>query len=158
MKNISNDWKLINNLHKPLVKEKKNLKSTLEWKMEQLQKDNKLLETEITQLETENKVLKNEFVQLQNLITQSPILSKLMAQQISLNLPSIEQMEQNMIEKNEQLKNSSLLFTPSSSTDPAAFMYLMIVMQTFNQYFKNQNLSNITLPSLPIKTNSVSVM
>jgi len=124
---------------------KKQLKNILEDQMTQLEEENTSLSNEITQLETENKVLKGEFVQLQSLIAQSPVLSKLMAQQISMNLPTIEEMENMKIER--QLETQTVpLFTPSASTDPAAFMYLMIVLQTFSQYFANTATSNMSVP------------
>jgi len=58
---------------------KKALKIELEAKVEELVEENSQLGTSITELETENKVLKNEFVHLQRLISESSILSKLMA-------------------------------------------------------------------------------
>jgi hypothetical protein len=136
---------------------KKQLKVLLEDQMGQLEVENKQLGNEITQLETENKVLKGEFVQLQTLIAQSPILSKLMAQQISLNIPSVEAMEQKQMQRLEELNNSSKLplFTPSATTDPAAFMYLMVVMQTFSQFF---NKIPTNTPSIQMPSPSVSVM
>jgi hypothetical protein len=117
---------------------KKHLKNTLEEQANQLLQENSKLGIEITQLETENKVLKGEFLQLQNLIAQSPIFSKLMAQRISLNLPSVEQMEQKRLERLEMNSKSLPLFTPSQSSDPTALMYLMIVMQTFSQFWNTQ--------------------
>jgi len=128
---------------------KKQLKFTLEEQMGQLEAENKQLGTEITQLETENKVLKGEFVQLQNLIAQSPILSKLMAQQISMSLPSVEEMELRKEKKIKELSNSAQpLFTPSATTDPAAFMYLLIVLQTFSQQLK-YNVSDLRTMQIP---------
>jgi hypothetical protein len=72
---------------------KKMLKCTLEEQLGQLSLENSDLATQITELETENKVLKNEFIHLQQLISESPILSKLVARANmsflpSLNLPS----------------------------------------------------------------------
>jgi len=129
---------------------KKQLKTLLEEQMNILSTENSKLGTEITQLETENKVLKSEFVQLQTLISQSPILSKLMAQQISINLPTIEEMEQKKMDKLQKRVESETLplFTPSLNSDPAAFMYLMVMLQTFGQYFNNQavNTNSIQMP------------
>jgi len=121
---------------------KKQLKSILEIKVNDLSEENKILSKEMTQLETENKVLKAEFIQLQNLIFQSPILGKLMAQQLSMNLPSVEEMEKKKLKQSNQIP----LFTPSASTDPASFMYLLVVLQTFSHYFNN-SATNITNPT-----------
>jgi len=133
---------------------KKQLKIILESKMSTLTDENATLGTEITKLEAENKVLKSEFVQLQNLIYQSPVLSKLMAQKISLNLPSIEEMENKKFEKLQRSKEPSSplpLFTPSASSDPTALMYLMIVMQTFQNYWQQvTNNNQMNMQTLPL--------
>jgi len=122
--------------------------------MSTLTDENATLGTEITKLEAENKVLKSEFVQLQNLIYQSPVLSKLMAQKISLNLPSIEEMENKKFEKLQRSKEPSSplpLFTPSTSSDPTALMYLMIVMQTFQNYWQQvTNNNQMNMQTLPL--------
>jgi len=114
----------------------------------------KKLGTEITQLETENKVLKSEFVQLQTLISESPILSKMMAQKFSMSLPSIEEMEQKKMDKIKERTEStvSTLFTPSLNSDPAALMYLMIMLRTFGQYFNTQvvDINTTQLPTTPL--------
>jgi len=130
---------------------KKQLKNYLEEQMNTLSQENSKLGTEITQLETENKVLRSEFIQLQNLIAQSPILSKVKAQQYSISLPTMEQLEQKKLDRiQSKIDSPSLpLFAPSTSTDPSALMYLMVLMQTFNQYWNNQ-LANSTIAPMQL--------
>jgi len=125
---------------------KKQLKNTLEEQMADLAQENMKLATEITQLETENKVLKSEFIQLQNLIAQSPILSKFLDQQISMSLPALEHKR---IQQKTEYAEQANLFAPSASTDPAAFMYLLIVLQTFSQYFNKTN-APVQMPNTPL--------
>jgi len=133
---------------------KKQLKTLLEDQMTTLSEENKKLGTEITQLETENKVLKSEFVQLQTLIYESPILSKMMAQQFSMSLPSIEEMEQKKMNKLQERADATTppLFTPSLNSDPAALMYLMVMLRTFGQYFNTQavDINTTQMPNTPL--------
>jgi len=101
---------------------KKILKGDLEFKLQELFQQNQTLSKEIIQLETENKVLKNEFIQLQNIISQS-------------TLP---------------LLGSTLKFEEAETSNTfsgTAFMYLLIVLETFSQHFT----------SLLPKTNPVEI-
>ena len=98
---------------------KKALKVELEQKVEILTKENAFLRTQMIQLETENRVLKNEFVQLQNTISESAIMSRAMAKQLSL-LPT--ESVDGTVDKN--------------TAQAAATLYLMMVLHSFGQYFK----------------------
>lgn len=137
---------------------KKQLKTELESQLSHLTAENSQLSNEMTQLETENKVLKNEFVQLQTLISQSPIFSKMFAQQVSMNLPSVEQMQSKKLQAlsnqgQSTEKQTPSLFAPSPSTDPTSLMYLFIILQSFNQYFTMNNLKaeNSPAPFHPVE-------
>jgi len=70
---------------------KKVLKVELEQKLKELATENSSLGTQITQLETENKVLKSEFVHLQRMISESPILSKMLARSNMEGLPELDE-------------------------------------------------------------------
>jgi septal ring factor EnvC (AmiA/AmiB activator) len=109
---------------------KKQLKDELEKKVLDITAENRRMATEITQLETENKVLKGEFIQLQKIIADSPVLSKLMDRATSVQL-ALSDKERMM--KAEEIPSSSSTSSPNSNT--AAFMYLMIVLQSFGQHF-----------------------
>jgi len=123
---------------------KKEEKIQLEQVVEELSKENKLMETEITQMETENKVLKGEFVQLQKLISDSAILSKLMARAASMQLAASDN-ERMMKEASSSKKIPFSLSKDSfSNVNPAAFMYLLIVLQSFGQYFSSMKQSDLT--------------
>jgi len=93
---------------------KKVLKNELEIKVQQLSEENKNLGKEIIELETENKVLKSEFIQLQRIISQSPAL---------LNSTPTSP------------KKHDGDCPPQFSG--AAFMYLIIVLQSFSQHFSS---------------------
>jgi len=99
---------------------KKQLKVELEQVVDKYVEENGTLATQITELQTENKVLKAEFVQLQRLITESAVLSKLMARANMTFLPPTN------VDPNVQ---------PTSTQQAAAMWYLMIVLYSFNQYF-----------------------
>jgi len=102
---------------------KKQLKTELEIQVNYLVEENSSLGTQITELETENKVLKNEFLQLQRLISDSAILSKLMARANMSLMPPVPETP----------------VKPSSTAQIAAWWYLMIVLYSFNHYWKTSD-------------------
>jgi len=121
---------------------KKSLKLELEQKLDSLSQENESLGTQIIQMETENKVLKGEFIQLQKLISESPVLTKMMDRATSMALP----MPQDAPPASSETKT---LFSPGTF-DPAAFMYLMIVLQSFNQHFGGMNSNTLQYNPTPI--------
>jgi len=112
---------------------KKALKNVLEQKVDELNQENSHLSTTITELETENKVLKNEFIHLHQLIGDSSVLSKLMDKTLSSQMASTSG------------NNASLNSNTNSTT--SAFLYMMIVLYSFNQHFRNV-VANV--PNMPI--------
>jgi len=104
---------------------KKALKSELEQKVNSLKAENADFSTTITELETENKVLKNEFLHLQRLISDSAMLSKLMARANASLLPHSED-----IFPPEKLGFENMPHNLNS----AAMMYLMIVLYSYGQH------------------------
>jgi len=112
---------------------KKALKSELEQKVNSLKAENSEFTTTITELETENKVLKNEFLHLQRLISDSAILSKLMARANSTFLP--HEVDIFPPEKSGLFKNVP------QNLNSAAMMYLMIVLYSYGQHFSQSDLT-----------------
>jgi len=104
---------------------KKALKSELEQKVNSLKAENADFSTTITELETENKVLKNEFLHLQRLISDSAMLSKLMARANASLLPHSED-----IFPPEKLGFENM----PRNLNSAAMMYLMIVLYSYGQH------------------------
>jgi len=105
---------------------KKILKNELEITVKKLSEENKDLNKEIIELQTENKVLKGEFIQLQRMISQSPMFG------IPSKGPSGE---------------------IGQTFSGAAFMYLIIVLQSFSQHFLSQ-LQTTNIP-LEIANNTI---
>jgi len=99
---------------------KKALKAELEIRLEFLTQENAELLTEITVLETENRVLKNEFMQLQNMVNESALASKLMAKQLSADLPAKFESED-----------------PKATNNAAAAFYLMFLLSVGQTFMKN---------------------
>lgn len=119
--------------------------------MEEISKEKRKLETAITQLETENQVLKGEFIQLQRLISESAVLSKLMARAASV---SLAKSDDERMQKELELKQEIATSNPSedllsSNGNAAAFMYMMIILQSFGPHFANlqPQYPSLTLPT-----------
>jgi len=123
---------------------KKILKNELEIKVQELSQENKNLCKEIIELETENKVLKSEFIQLQKIISQSPV--NLLAS--SNNKSPVK--GKGIKKTNGDSKDAQSNCPPGFSG--AAFMYLVIVLQSFSQHFLSLQESKgmIELPNPPI--------
>jgi len=113
---------------------KKQLKVLLEHKVKELTAENSELGTKITQLQTENKVLKGEFVHLQRMISESPILSKMMARS---NMESLPELDPKMRKE-----------LPPALTNAACF-YLMVMLYSFGQHFTSVQMAPIN-NSLPL--------
>lgn len=111
---------------------KKALKNILEQDVTKLKSENKKLETQITELQTENKVLKREFLHLQNLINDSSLLSKLLAKTNYENFQSV----------------NSKKALPIANDQLTVYMYLIIVLHSFSQHFRN--LTPSTRPVSPV--------
>jgi len=110
---------------------KKVLKSELELKVQQLSEENRSLGKEIIELETENKVLKSEFIQLQRIISQAPAIS-LGKTSEEIRSPSNGKITHSKTTQGE-VKSMESNCPPVFSA--AAFMYLVIVLQSFSQHF-----------------------
>jgi len=127
---------------------KKVLRTELEIKLEQLSSENKTLNKEIIELETENKVLKSEFIQLQKIIAQTPtnLLNQGPSRANSQTLGKIGKTTNGNSKPGEG--------TPTSTFSGAAFMYLIIVLQSFSQHFSSiQPKSMVDIPP----NNAISV-
>eukprot|EP01119_Soliformovum_irregulare_P005343 TRINITY_DN17112_c0_g1_i1.p1 TRINITY_DN17112_c0_g1~~TRINITY_DN17112_c0_g1_i1.p1 ORF type:complete len:263 (-),score=80.32 TRINITY_DN17112_c0_g1_i1:153-941(-) len=118
---------------------KKNLKTDLEGTLAVLSSENTQLNREIIEMETENRVLKGEFIQLQNMISESAVLSKMMDRITSMNIPY----PSDPIKPPKEIVNTSSPDLFSGSVDPTALMYMMVVLQSFNQHFT----TSIPVPS-----------
>ncbi len=116
---------------------KKQMRSELESKVISLTKENADLLIAITAMQTENKVLKEEFIQLQNIINESAAsISKLTPIQYDSST-----------DDQKKVKLSSSPF--------AAAIYLMIILNSFGQFF-NQ-MSAYQQPALLFSTNNNAV-
>lgn len=120
---------------------KKQLKIHLEHKVKELTAEKSELGTKITQLETENKVLKGEFVHLQRMISESPILSKMMARSNMESLPEVDPKMRKEL--------------PPTLTNAACF-YLMVMLYSFGQHFTSVQMAPIN-NSLPLSYTPSSI-
>jgi len=124
---------------------KKNLKVDLEGTLSILTTENETISREIIEMETENRVLKGEFVQLQNMISESAVLSKMMDRITSMNIPyPAENIDMDKVAKSMPSSNPAPVDLFSNTVDPTALMYMMIVLQSFNQYFSANAMNSLS--------------